>query len=124
MTAEHTRTVFSRRRRKPTTQLCRGERDGVRCTASIELHYWAKVRASDKGWFFQKDGTIWCPEHVPEWVPAWRAEKKRKVDLLQSVDCPRCKAQVGEPCLGPNGNKMQDWSRYHLPRGRKVGLWT
>lgn len=32
-------------------------------------------RAHDEGWFEQKDGTNWCPDHTPAWVQAWRARK-------------------------------------------------
>lgn len=23
-------------------------------------------------WFFMKDGTAFCPDHIPEWVEEWR----------------------------------------------------
>lgn len=36
------------------------------------------VRAQEQGWFFQKNGDMYCPEHVPEWVAEWRAKKKEK----------------------------------------------
>lgn len=34
-------------------------------------------QAGQLGWFFQKNGTSYCPEHVPDWVPAWRASRNR-----------------------------------------------
>lgn len=33
---------------------------------------WEKVRAHYAGWFFQNDGTTFCPAHVPDWVESWR----------------------------------------------------
>lgn len=36
---------------------------------------WNIMRAEKEGWFFQKDGTAYCPKHVPAWVPAWRANR-------------------------------------------------
>lgn len=43
------------------------------CAASAKDDRWAKIKAHDAGWFEQKDGTAWCPEHVPDWVARWRA---------------------------------------------------
>lgn len=49
------------------------------CPASgHKNHYWGRVRAHDEGWFIQKDGTAWCPDHTPEWVAEWRAKKATK----------------------------------------------
>jgi len=42
------------------------------CAASFTDHNWGKKQADREGWFMQKDGTSWCPDHVPEWVEAWR----------------------------------------------------
>lgn len=43
------------------------------CPASVADHYWGKVKAI--GWFFMRDGTAYCPEHLPEWLAEWRAGK-------------------------------------------------
>lgn len=49
------------------------------CTAGgFKDHYWGRVRAHDAGWFIQKNGDTWCPEHIPEWVEEWRARKGYK----------------------------------------------
>lgn len=48
------------------------------CDQSIRDHYWSKVRAGDRGWFFQKSGESWCPDHNPPWVAEWRANKSSK----------------------------------------------
>ena len=45
------------------------------CPRSYESHKWGQIRAHDEGWFTQKDGTAWCPDHTPDWVAAWRARK-------------------------------------------------
>ena len=42
------------------------------CERSFRPHYWGSVNASRDGWFVKKDGTAWCPDHVPAWVEAWR----------------------------------------------------
>lgn len=39
---------------------------------------WDSIRAQSKGWFEQKNGKSWCPEHVPDWVPAWREQQARE----------------------------------------------
>lgn len=46
------------------------------CTESIRDHSWGKIKAT--GWFFQQDGTAWCPKHVPDWVASWRANRGKK----------------------------------------------
>jgi len=43
------------------------------CTETVRNHYWGRVKS---GWFFQKTGEAWCPEHTPEWVASWRARKE------------------------------------------------
>ncbi len=48
------------------------------CEATFDDHYWGSVRAQDEGWFRQKTGENWCPEHNPEWVKEWRETKKRE----------------------------------------------
>lgn len=47
------------------------------CAASIPNHQWGKIKAD--GWFGQKDGTVWCPAHVPAWVAEWRARRASTV---------------------------------------------
>jgi hypothetical protein len=47
---------------------------------------WARMRAADDGWFFTRpdhpDGPqVFCPEHNPPWVAAWRARQKNRVDV-------------------------------------------
>lgn len=46
------------------------------CDESYQEHRWGAIKAHDAGWFTQKDGTAWCPQHVPDWVPAWRERQR------------------------------------------------
>jgi hypothetical protein len=43
------------------------------CDQKIKDHMWGRIKAT--GWFFQKDGSAYCPDHIPEWVPAWREQR-------------------------------------------------
>lgn len=53
-------------------------RQGDGCEAQIPGSKWAAIKAGDEGWFFsRKDDAAYCPEHVPDWVPAWRAAAPR-----------------------------------------------
>lgn len=45
------------------------------CDASFRGSKFDAIRASEEGWFFSKSGDAYCPEHVPVWVPAWRARQ-------------------------------------------------
>ena len=47
------------------------------CTASHPSSHWDSVRADREGWFHQKDGTTYCPEHRPAWVDGWRARQAK-----------------------------------------------
>lgn len=38
---------------------------------------WGKMEATRKGWFIHRNGSAWCPDHIPDWVVEWR-EKKAK----------------------------------------------
>jgi hypothetical protein len=46
------------------------------CTKTYMDHHWGTKEAQREGWFMQRNGDSWCPDHVPDWVEAWR-EKKR-----------------------------------------------
>lgn len=45
------------------------------CENTHKKHKWGYIKAGD--WMHQKDGTSWCPEHLPDWVKSWREEGKR-----------------------------------------------
>lgn len=56
---------------------CAKATDG--CTAQFPGSKHDAVRAHEAGWFFsRREGLAYCPEHVPDWVPAWRARQARK----------------------------------------------
>jgi len=48
------------------------------CEETYRPHMWGSIKAHDRGWFLQKDGTAWCPQHVPEWVAEWREREAKK----------------------------------------------
>lgn len=39
---------------------------------------WGTKRANREGWFLQRNGDAWCPDHNPEWVAEWRAKQAAK----------------------------------------------
>jgi hypothetical protein len=41
------------------------------CSNGTKVNRWAKIRAQDEGWYFQRNGSLWCPEHRPSFAPAW-----------------------------------------------------
>jgi hypothetical protein len=51
----------------------------IRCTTcgvtGGKKHHWGQQKAQNEGWFFQKNGDTFCPEHVPAWVGPWRASR-------------------------------------------------
>lgn len=47
------------------------------CDRTFKPHYWGGVKSHDEGWFHQKNGDSWCPDHNPEWVAAWRAGQRK-----------------------------------------------
>lgn len=38
---------------------------------------WHYMRAAEEGWFFQKNGDAWCPDHNPSWVEEWRRKRAK-----------------------------------------------
>ena len=51
---------------------------GEGCERSIPNHYWGKVKDGE-GWFIARDESqAFCPRHLPDWVPEWRANKARR----------------------------------------------
>lgn len=69
------------------------------CEVTIKNNRWAKTKA--EGWFFSKEIPAdkgYCPEHVPEWVEAWRAKKKTARPEQGTVEfsarCTSCKEPV------------------------------
>lgn len=46
------------------------------CEKSFVPHRWGNSEARFQGWFLQRNGEAWCPDHHPDWVTEWRAKKK------------------------------------------------
>lgn len=36
---------------------------------------WDAMHANDDGWFFERNGNVWCPRHRPAWLTTWRDGK-------------------------------------------------
>ena len=91
-------------REGPTPYVHCAGKDGMGgCDAKIKDHAWGHIKADD--WFFSKQtGNLFCPEHIPDWVPAWRARKKagcphyrvRKYDEEDGevYRCERCQVEM------------------------------
>lgn len=45
------------------------------CESTMKSHAWSVIKTV--GWFHQKDGKSFCPDHTPNWVHEWRAKKAR-----------------------------------------------
>lgn len=67
------------------------------CRATVQGFRWARIQAAREGWFFPKDQVPdgWCPDHLPDWVPAWRARKT----VTRSL-------RVLEICTGAGGQAL------------------
>lgn len=46
------------------------------CPKSYLPHRWGNLRSANEGWFHQRTGESWCPDHTPDWVAKWREDKK------------------------------------------------
>jgi hypothetical protein len=54
--------------------LCARKDEG--CTASYPSSKHYAMRAVAEGWFISRaEEASYCPAHLPEWVPAWRAKQ-------------------------------------------------
>ena len=69
------------------------------CAASHPSSKWGAMKADREGWFHSREEeAAYCPEHVPDWVPAWREKQaalKFKVDstyvrLPATLQCQGC----------------------------------
>lgn len=65
------------------------------CERGIRDHRWARIKAADEGWFFQKDGSTWCPDHNPPWVAGWRARKLERPNLSEVQHTSECDHDTG-----------------------------
>jgi hypothetical protein len=46
------------------------------CPKFFPNHKWGYQQAQREGWFMQRNGDAWCPDHNPDWVAEWRAKKR------------------------------------------------
>ena len=53
------------------------------CTASHPGSRWDAMAADREGWFHSKAEGAFCPGHVPDWVPAWRAKQEAKLHRVK-----------------------------------------
>lgn len=55
----------------------------VGCDNSFMPHAWGAIKSHDKGWFHQKNGDSWCPDHTPEWVAEWRQRTQQNIKGIE-----------------------------------------
>jgi hypothetical protein len=48
------------------------------CPKFFPDHMWGNRQAQREGWFMQRNGLAWCPDHNPDWVAEWRAKRNSK----------------------------------------------
>lgn len=48
------------------------------CPKFFQNHEWGNKQAQREGWFMQRNGDAWCPDHNPDWVAEWRAKRAEK----------------------------------------------
>lgn len=56
------------------------------CPASHPGSRWDAMKADREGWFHSRaEEAAYCPEHVPGWVPAWRAKQAARKFRVQGT---------------------------------------
>lgn len=95
------------------------------CPRTTRSTKWRDIRAHDAGWFFTKDGKVYCPDHVPAWVEQWRETQTQKGNLMPTIhnappvpegtgeDFPKMKDQVGRiVILAPTAHEQITSEQY------------
>lgn len=59
---------------------------GPGCDDTCGNNKWAKIAAHEQGWFFERSGAVWCPEHLPDWVEPWRIEQRYEACLEYELE--------------------------------------
>lgn len=86
-------------------------RGGDGCTASHPSGKWGTMAADKAGWFHSKaEECAWCPEHLPDWVPAQRAKQAARLHKVKGsftklpavLKCAGCKLQITEESEDPD----------------------
>ena len=84
------------------------------CTMSFESGgKWDNIRAVDNGWFLQKSGETWCPQHTPDWVEKWREDNvalNLRTKFLETIDAMLLSSDQTEFELM---NSRKDWFLVH-----------
>ena len=59
-------------------------REDLNCTASHPGSRWDAMKADRGGWFHSyQEEQAYCPDHVPDWVPAWREKRAAKLHKVR-----------------------------------------
>ena len=103
-------------------------REDLGCTASHPGSRWDTMKADRAGWFHSKaEECAYCPGHVPDWVPAWRAKQEAKLHKVKKsftklptvVRCSGCTLHRTEPSEDPDAlAEIRDLAWQH---SRKTG---
>ena len=84
---------------------------------------WDNIKKADEGWFIGRDGNIWCPNHLPEWVGPWR--EMRDISKIKEQLIGEIQEAIGRDetyfsyLIGPDG-----WFCIkHDEDGKKIGTY-
>jgi hypothetical protein len=86
-------------------------REDLGCQASHPGSRWDSMKADKAGWFHSRaEECAWCPEHVPDWVPAWRARQAARLYKVRGsfarlpavLKCTGCKLEATEESEDPD----------------------
>lgn len=105
------------------------------CTASHPSGRWGTIAADSAGWFHSKaEECAYCPEHVPDWVPAWRAKQAARLHKVKgsftrqpaALACAGCDLSRTEPDEDPDALRaLRDVAFEHGKRfGHRVTVTT
>lgn len=70
---------------------------------------WDAIKAHGAGWLLMKNGDAWCPEHLPEWVPRWRAKMERERKAEQRAR--KAEMQPGLTAMRSFWTEAASWPR-------------
>jgi hypothetical protein len=85
-------------------------RKDLNCQASHPGSRWDAMKADREGWFHSKaEEAAYCPDHVPDWVSAWREKQKARqhevkgtfVKLPAVLKCGGCALEQTEESEDP-----------------------
>jgi hypothetical protein len=103
-------------------------RTDLGCTASHPDSKFDCIRAVEAGWFHSKvQDEAFCPGHLPEWVPGWRAQQAKLQHEVRGsytrlpavLRCSGCKLEQTETDTAPEFLKALNAQAYQ--HGRETG---